>query len=91
MRPNITFVGSSRLENVARYKKNYSQSDSHSPGIFTVQCVCRYPKLIGLSVMNEFESVSTAMSILLSRFKYLPRATYYDNGCKFSVATVPMD
>ena len=29
--------------------------------------------------MNEWESVSTAMSIILSRFKYLPMAKYYDN------------
>ena len=39
------------------------------------------PKLIGLSVMDECESVSTAMSVLLSRFKNLPQATYYDNNC----------
>lgn len=84
MRPNVSFGLSSRMENAAICKKNYRKSDSHSPGIFTVQCVCRYPKLIGLSVMKECESVSTAMSILLSRFKNLPRATYYDNACNLS-------
>ena len=84
MRPNVTFGRSSRTENVARCKKNYRKSDSHSPGIFTVQRVCRCPKLIGLSVMDECEIVSTAMSVLLSRFKYLPKATYYDNGYNLS-------
>ena len=40
MRPNIIFGGSSRIENVALFKKNYVKSIGHSPGIFTVQCVC---------------------------------------------------
>ena len=61
--------------------KSYRASESHSRGIFTVQCYCRYPKILRLSVMSECEGVSTAISVLLSRFKHLPRACYYDNAC----------
>ena len=46
----------------------------------TVQCCCRYPNLLGLSVMSECEGVSTSLSVLLSRFQKLPRVCYYDNG-----------
>ncbi len=31
--------------------------------------------------MSECEGISTALSVLLSRFKLLLRVTYYDNGC----------
>ena len=31
--------------------------------------------------MDSCEGVSTAFSVLLSRFKVLPRCTYYDNAC----------
>ncbi len=81
VRPLLNFGSSSRKENTRTCRKNYLKSDSHSPGIFTVQCVCRHPKLIGASVMCECEGVSTALSVLLSRFKILPRVCYYDNAC----------
>ena len=45
------------------------------------QYAYRYPTLIGLSVMDECEGISTPLSVLLSRFKVLPRASYNDNGC----------
>ena len=83
-RPNMSFVSSSRIEKSIKCRKSYRKSGLHSPGIFTVQCVSRYLKLFDFSVMNEFESVSTAMSILLSRFKHLAMAKYYDNGCNLS-------
>ena len=44
--------------------------------------------MIGFSVMNECESVSTAMSILLSKFEKLPRATYYDKGCNLAKSII---
>lgn len=66
VRPNLNFGISSKKKNSRSCRKNYTKSETHSPGIFTVQCVCRYPKLIGLSVMEECEGVSTALSILLS-------------------------
>ena len=81
MRPNVSFGLSSRKDNVQSCSESYRKSENHSSGIFTLQCVCRHPKLIGLSIMGECENVSTAMSVLLSRFKNLPKATYYDNGC----------
>ena len=84
VRPGVYFGNSSRKENARSCKKNYSKSDSHSPGIFTVQCVCSNPKLLGVSVMRECERVSTALSVLLSRFKKLPRVCYYDNACNMS-------
>jgi len=84
VRPSMKFGISSRTENMRSCRKNYLKSDSHSPGIFTVQCVCRFPKLIGLSVMMECEGISTALSALLSRFKRLPRVCYYDNACNMA-------
>ena len=81
MRPSAYFGSTARSENTAGCKKNYRKSDHHSQGIFTVQCCCRYPKLLGISVMSECEEVGTAFSVLLSRFKKLPRVCYYDNAC----------
>ncbi len=37
------------------------------------------PKVLGVSVMNQAESLSTAISIVLSRLKVLPRTVYYNN------------
>ena len=84
VRPRITFGSYSRKENAQSCRKNYLKSGSYSPGIFTVQCVCRQPKLIGVSVMRECEGVSTTLSVLLSRFRVLPRVCYYDNACNMS-------
>ena len=81
VRPCIDFGNAKKAENTKSCRKHYRKSDSHSPGIFTAQCVCRYPKLVGVSVMDECEGVSTALSVLLSRFRILPRVCYYDNGC----------
>ncbi len=84
VRPGVDFGISSRTENKAGCRKFYSKSDSHSPGMFTVQCFCQYPKLLGLSVMSDGEGVSTALSVLLSRFKKLSRVCYYDNTCNMA-------
>ncbi len=81
VRPFIDFGRSKRTENTRSCRKNYRSSDSHSPGIFTAQCACKYPKLIGLSVMDECEGISTALSILLSEFKHMPQVCYYDSEC----------
>lgn len=77
----IDFGRSKRVENSMSCRKNYRESDTHSPGIFTVQCVCRYPKLIEVSVMDECEGISTALIVLMSRFKEAPSVCYCDNGC----------
>ena len=84
MRPLMTFGNSSQKENTRFCRKNYLKSDTQNPGIFTVQCVCNHPKLIGLSIMRECEGVSTALSILLSWFKVLPRVSYHDNAFNMS-------
>lgn len=34
--------------------------------------------------MTETEGTSTALSVLLSRFEYLPRVCYYDDGCNMA-------
>lgn len=81
VRPCIEFGRTKRTENNRNCRNIYRASDSHSLEIFTVQCACKYPKLIGLSVMKECERINTAISILLSRFKVLPKTCYYDNGC----------
>jgi len=75
-------------ENARSCRKHYTKSESHSPGIFTVQCVCSHPKLIGISVMQECEGVSTALSVLLARFRRLPRVCYYDNACNMSKSII---
>ena len=81
VRPGLDFGQDGKDENSKHCRKNYKKSETHSPEIFTVQCVCQYPKVVGASVMLEMESVSTALSSLLSRFKHLPRICYYDNAC----------
>jgi len=84
VRPRVDFGTTSIQENGKTCAKSYVRSKSHSPGLFTVQCCCRHPKLIGISVMDACEGVSTALSAILSRFKTLPRFVFYDNGCNLS-------
>lgn len=81
MRPCLDFGTSAKRENARFCRENYLKSESDTLGIFTVQCVCSHPKVIGISDMRECEGVSTALSVLLSRFKKLPRVCYYDNAC----------
>ncbi len=81
IRPNIDFGSTSTTENSRSCRNSYAPTKSHTPGIFIVQCVCRHPKLLGVSTMTKTEVVSTGLSILLSRFCNLPRVCYYDNGC----------
>jgi len=89
VRPRIDFGRDGRSrENTRNCRKLYTKSETHSPGIFTVQCACRNPKLLGLSVMMQCEGVSTALSVLLSRFKRLPQVCYYDNACNMAKSIV---
>lgn len=88
VRPNLDFGNTSSSENSRSCHKIYITSKSYTPGIFTVQCVSRHPKLIGVSVMMKPEGTSTALSILLSRFRHLPRVCYYDNGCNMARSIV---
>ncbi len=72
IRPLNDFGLFSQKENSRRYRKNYLKSDSNSPCIFTVQCVCSNPTLTGVSVVRECKNVSKALSVLISRFRKLP-------------------
>lgn len=84
VRPRLEFGLTKRDENSRGCNKKYPVSQEHSPGIFTVQCCCPHPKILGISVMEVCEGVSMALSVLLSRFRNLPRVTYYDNACNLS-------
>ena len=81
VRPSPRFGPSARSENVRTCLKNYRTSNSNSPGIVSVQCVRRHPRLIGLFIMLECEGITTSLSVFLFRFRVLPRVTYYDNAC----------
>ena len=70
-----------RSENNRSCREIYKASESHYPGICTVQCSCKYTKMIGLSVIEECEGVSTALNILLSRFKKMPQVCYCNDDC----------
>ena len=82
VRPRIDSGKTSRAENIARSRKSYRASQLHSPGIFTEECCCTYTNILGLSVKSGYEGVNTAIFVLVSRFKHLPRVCYYDNPCK---------
>ncbi len=82
LHPRIDFGPGSITENKKYCRKNYGCSDSYSPGIFTVLCTCLQPVLIGFPIMVQNEGTRTALSVVLNRFKILPRVTYYDSTCK---------
>ena len=88
VRPAISFGITSKRENSENCMKNCKASESHSPGMFTVHCVCRIPNSIGISLTKEFEGTSTALSILLSRFKTLPKICYYDGSCNLAKSVI---
>ena len=81
LRPNINFSNTFEIQNSKFCRKHYIKYDKHSPGIFTVQCVCRFPKLIGLSAMVDWKGVSNSLSAFLSKFRVLPRVVYNGNAC----------
>lgn len=84
VRPCIDLGNSSKIENDRVCSKDYRGSKSHSAGIFTAQCACKNPKLLGISIMERNEGVSTALSVILARFKKLPDVVYYDNACNLA-------
>ena len=56
--------------------KKYPVSKIHSPGLFTVQCICGHPKIIGFRVMTHAESISMAVSAVITHFKFPPRTVF---------------
>lgn len=67
VRPGLHFGPSLRKENEKICRNAYTKSDSYSPGIFTIQCVCRHQNLLCVSVMMEIECISTELSVLLPK------------------------
>ena len=72
MRLNVKFNSRKDIEIgfADRCSKHYDKNVSHTPDLFTVQCACRNPWLLGVVVMRENESTATALLALLSRFLY---------------------
>ncbi len=89
-RPRVTFLNANLDPEMAadNCTKNYRNSKSHTPGLFAVHCACANPKILGVSIMDSSESLSTAFSILISRFDKLPRTVYYDNACNLSKSII---
>ena len=83
-RPGIMFS----TNDIRQCRKKYTRSQRHSPGIMTVQCACQSPKLLGFIIMTRAESVSLALSSLLTHFPILPRMVYYDNSCNMFSSAV---
>jgi hypothetical protein len=64
--------------------KQFASSKAHFHGLIIVVCVCRRPKVIGILVMPEADSVSMIASVLLKRLAILPDVFFYDAGCLLS-------
>lgn len=61
--------------------KNYFKGTSKVPSFMTVQCSCVHPKLLGFVLLRECESISAALSSVLTHFRIPPRRVWYDNAC----------
>ena len=85
-RPCIRFLNAQIHPEVAKEycSENYNNSLLHSPGLFTALCACQNLKLLRVVVMDLCESVCAALSVLISRFKKLPKVVYYDNASNLS-------
>ena len=81
VRPGLDFKEDGLDKNAKLCRKKYKNSGTHSPGIFTVQYLCRYSKLNGISVMLEMEVLITAFSSFLPSFKSLTRIYNYYIDC----------
>lgn len=91
MESGCLFPGRPQLRPLIKFKQNkdqqqfcqkkYKKSKTHSPGLLTVQCVCKNHKIIGVIVMTQNESTALALSSVLCFFKDPPLITYYDNAC----------
>ena len=70
------------------YAKNYRNGLTHSLGIFTIQCVWSRPEMFVIVTIDASEGLLSAMSAVLSRFKYIEKAIYYYNGCNLAKTIV---
>ena len=87
-RPGINFEHQYRKENSGSRRKNFRASESYSPGILTVQSVCKYPKFVGTSIMKECEGTITVLCVLLPRFQQEPKIFYYDDSCNLAKSII---
>ena len=62
VRPGLDFGEERRDEDSKHCWKNYKKWEMRLSGIFTVQCVCRFPKVVRISVIFAMEGVSIALS-----------------------------
>lgn len=61
--------------------KNYFKGQGTVPSFLTVQCACAHPKLLGFVILKQNESISAALSTVLTHFPVPPRTVWYDNAC----------
>jgi hypothetical protein len=89
-RPNFVIKPSSSTTRIQAEKDEQGEQcrksvlpdgKAHSHGVYTAQCGCKHPKLLGYSVLRTPEIRSTAISVLLTHFCNLPRVVVYDNVC----------
>lgn len=62
--------------------KNYFKGrNSPASSLLTVQCACSHPKIMGFVIIHQCESISAALSSLVTHFPIPPRNIWYDNAC----------
>lgn len=76
-RPLLTFS----KDDGAICNNNYSASHTFSNAVLTIHCECDKPMVLGYIAMPQAESISLALTAVLSHFKIPPRIICYDNGC----------
>ena len=74
--PRVTLGG--RKGDLAACTKSYTNNSTNSPSIFTVQCACNIPKLLGVSVMGSNEGETTALNSILTRLSRIPKTICYE-------------
>lgn len=84
VRPRIGFKNAGADEWRDDFVKDYRFNPSQSPGLLTVVCSCEHSKLLGVSIMDEAESLSTAINALFTRFHLLSRIVFYENACNLA-------
>lgn len=78
VRNGVTF---DKVDKQACTKNNVKGRTSAVPSIFTVQCACTHPKIFGFLLPNKCESISAALSAIITHFPIPPRNIWYDNAC----------
>lgn len=77
-RDGISFDSIDKQECTKHYFKG---RNSAVPSFLTVQCACAHPKLLVFVVLRRCESISAALSSVLTNFPVPPRVIWYDNAC----------